>query len=309
MISVEQLRHRYPGAELEALRGIDLNVREGSLFGLLGPNGAGKTTLLGLLTGVLRLQEPGRIAIGGLSLREHLAEVQGISALVPQDLAFYPKLSARENLAFFGGVRGLAGAELCARSAACLEVCALESVADRQARTYSGGLKRRLNLAIGLLNRPRLLFLDEPTVGIDLQSRAFILDSIRELNRQGTTVVYTSHYMEEVQQLCDEVAIIDAGVVLVQDRLEALLGRSGPRIVHVAFEAPLGAEQHELVTRGLGIKLDRDALALDLSGDDSRLAEILGVLAAARVPIRAIHYGKRNLEELFLELTQRSLRD
>ncbi len=309
MISVEQLRHRYPGADEEALRGIDLKVREGSLLWLLGPNGAGKTTLLSLLTGVLRLQAPGRIAIGGLSLADHLSEVQARCALVPQDHAFYPKLSARENLAFFGGVRGLSGTELERRVGACLALGALESVADRQARTYSGGLKRRLNLAIGLLNRPRVLFLDEPTVGIDLQSRAFLLDSIRELNRQGTTVVYTSHYMEEVQQLCDEVAIVDAGRVLVQDRLEALLGRASARVARIELEAALTPEQQTVAGTRLGIALESDALALELRGDEARLAEILSTLHAVGARIACIHYGKRTLEELFLELTRRSLRD
>jgi ABC-2 type transport system ATP-binding protein len=309
VISVEQLRHRYPGADVEALRGIDLKVREGSLFGLLGPNGAGKTTLLSLLTGVLHLQEPGRIAIGGLSLGGHLSEVQAYCALVPQDHAFYPKLSARENLAFFGGVRGLSGAELRRRVEACLALGALESVADRQARTYSGGLKRRLNLAIGLLNRPRLLFLDEPTVGIDLQSRAFILDSIRELNRHGTTVVYTSHYMEEVQQLCDEIAIIDAGRVLVQDRLEALLSRAAARVAHLELEETLTLEQHALLCARLDIELEPGALAFELRGDEARLAEALGILHAIGARVASVDYGKRTLEELFLELTRRSLRD
>ena len=309
MISVEQLRHRYPGAEADALCGIDLKVREGSLFGLLGPNGAGKTTLISLLTGVLRLQEPGRIAIGGLSLGEHLSEVQACCALVPQDHAFYPRLSGRENLAFFGGVRGLAGAELRKRVDDCLALGALESVADRQARTYSGGLKRRLNLAIGLLNAPRLLFLDEPTVGIDLQSRAFILDSIRELNRQGTTVVYTTHYMEEAQQLCDEIAIIDAGQVLVQDRLEALLSRARARTAQIELEEVLTPEQQAQLGARLGIELESEALSLELRGDEARLAEILAALHAAGARIASIHYGKRTLEELFLELTRRSLRD
>jgi ABC-2 type transport system ATP-binding protein len=309
VISVEQLRHRYPGSDLDALRGIDLKVREGSLFGLLGPNGAGKTTLIGLLTGVLRLQEPGRIAIGGLSLREHLPEVQAYCALVPQDHAFYPRLSARENLTFFAGVRGLRGEELRRRIDACLSLAALESVADRQARTYSGGLKRRLNLAIGLLNRPRLLFLDEPTVGIDLQSRAFLLDSIRELARQGTTVVYTSHYMEEVQQLCDEVAIIDGGTVLVQDRLDALLGRGGSGRAHIELDAPLTLQQHETLAARLGCALDFQGLSLTLDADEARLAAILAAFRGTGAPIRGIRYGKRNLEELFLELTRRSLRD
>ena len=224
MIEIQDLRFRYPGAEREALAGLTLSVRSGSLFGLLGPNGSGKTTLISILTGLLDAGS-GQVRIEGRALPD--ASVQGFSALVPQDYAFYPRLTVIENLACFGGVLRLHGAGLEARMSEVMETTGLREHAAKRAEHLSGGLKRRLNLAIGLLNRPRLLFLDEPTVGIDPQSRQFILEAIRGLNAAGTSVVYTSHYMDEVQQLCDSIGVLDEGRLLAQGSLEELL-RTAP---------------------------------------------------------------------------------
>lgn len=222
MIEVRELRFRYPGAARDALRGLSLHVREGSLFGLLGPNGSGKTTLISLLTG-LRRPTAGEARIGGHALPAGIRAVQARSALVPQEYAFYPRLTILENLHCFGGVLGLHGAELKTRIQDAVAVAGLQDFLTTRGEHLSGGLKRRLNLAIGLLNHPRLLFLDEPTVGIDPQSRQFILQAIRQLNASGTTVVYTSHYMDEVQQLCDTIGILDEGELLVQGSLDELL--------------------------------------------------------------------------------------
>jgi ABC-2 type transport system ATP-binding protein len=222
VIEVQSLSFRYPGAERDALQGLSLQVKAGSLFGLLGPNGSGKTTLISILTGLLQ-PGAGAISIGGEALPTGMRMVQGFSALVPQDCAFYPRLTVGENLRFFGGALSLGGAELDARLQEVSAVADLESFASTRAEHLSGGLKRRLNLAIGLLNRPRLLFLDEPTVGIDPQSRQFILDAIKRLNAEGATVVYTSHYMDEVQQLCDSIGVLDGGKLLARGTLDELL--------------------------------------------------------------------------------------
>ena len=222
MIEVQDLSFRYPGAERDALHGLSLEVRAGSLFGLLGPNGSGKTTLISLLTGLLR-PGAGSLRIGGETLPEGLAAVQAMSALVPQDYAFYPRLSVMENLRFFGGALSLGGSDLRSRIEEASAIAGLEAFSGTRAEHLSGGLKRRLNLAIGLLNRPRLLLLDEPTVGIDPQSRQFILAAIKRLNAEGTTVLYTSHYMDEVQQLCDHIAVLDEGRLLAQGSLNELL--------------------------------------------------------------------------------------
>ena len=224
MIEIQDLRFRYPGADHEALAGLTLAVRPGSLFGLLGPNGSGKTTLISILTGLLSATS-GRCRIDGKTLPD--GSVRSFTALVPQEYAFYPRLTVMENLRCFGGVLGLHGMELETRLAEVLEVAGLQDHGRKPAEHLSGGLKRRLNLAIGLLNRPRLLFLDEPTVGIDPQSRQFILGAIKRLSGAGTTVLYTSHYMDEVQQLCDDIGVLDEGRLLAHGSLDELL-RSAP---------------------------------------------------------------------------------
>jgi ABC-2 type transport system ATP-binding protein len=214
MIQIENLSYSYLSSASPALNGLSLRVPQGSLFGLLGPNGSGKTTLISLLSGVLPLPARARVGISGPGASR---------SLVPQEYAFYPRLSVLENLDFFAGVQRLRGAERGKRVSEALALCGLEGAAGLRAERASGGMKRRLNIAIGLLNRPQLLFLDEPTVGIDPQSRAFILQAVRKINKAGCTVVYTSHYMEEVSALCDRIAVLDQGRLLAEGSLKQLL--------------------------------------------------------------------------------------
>src|SRR6266566_2560484 len=213
MLGLHDLHFRYRRDAPWVLQGVDLDIVDGEIFGLLGPNGAGKTTLISIIVGLIT---PTR---GHVTRAPHAQQ----PALVPQDLAFYPMLSGRENLRFFGGMVGLTGARLAQRIDYCIGFTSLEQAIDQRAGRYSGGIKRRLNLAIGLLPDPALILLDEPTVGVDPQSRAFILDAIRSLRDAGKTVIYTSHYMEEVEYLCDRLAILDAGRVLAQGTPTALL--------------------------------------------------------------------------------------
>ena len=224
-IVVEDICFTYPGETLPALNKISLTVPCASCFGLLGPNGAGKSTLLAILTGILPLQH-GRVSVHGNTLgnmNEHSRELHRRVALVPQDYAFYPTLSGRENLECFAGLYGLTGDKKRASIDFAVQVCGLGELLNRRAASCSGGVRRRLNLAIGLLNRPSILFLDEPTVGIDAQSRHFILESITRLQREGMTIIYTSHYLEEIQSVCDHLAIIDHGKLLLADSLAAVL--------------------------------------------------------------------------------------
>ena len=209
-LSVAGLSYRYPGRDEPVLDRVSLEIPDGGIFGLLGPNGAGKTTLISVLAGQLT-GASGRI------------DMSGRIGLVPQDHAFYPMLTCRENLRFFGAVQGLGRAELDRRVEAVAAFGRVEGVLARRAGQLSGGLKRRLNLAIGLLTEPEVLLLDEPTVGVDPQSRAFLLESIGSLARPGRTIVYTSHYMEEVQAICARVAILDAGRLLVAGTIGELL--------------------------------------------------------------------------------------
>jgi len=217
LLTAQALELTYPGAQRPALDGLDLTVGEGEIFGLLGPNGAGKTTTISILCTQLR-PSAGSVRLAGIDLLAHPGRVKALIGLVPQDIALYPALSARENLRFFGRLYGLSGALLRQRIGEALELVGLVEAADRLVGTYSGGMKRRVNLAIGVLHRPRLLFLDEPTVGIDAQSRNLILDNLQRLKGEGMTMVYTTHYMEEAEAICDRVTVVDRGRVIAEGK-------------------------------------------------------------------------------------------
>ena len=238
-LSLRDLTFRYPGANDAALQGLTLDIPRGGVFGLLGPNGAGKTTLISLIAGQLR-GASGDMLLDGAPLAEARRRAPRSLGLVPQEHAFYPMLTCRENLRFFGGVQGLGAARLAERVAAASAFARLEPVLERRAGELSGGLKRRLNFAIGLLTEPQVLLLDEPTVGVDAQSRAFLLERIRALAAPDRIVVYTSHYMEEVQAICDRVAIIDHGRVLLAGPLAEVLQDSA-RSLALRLSAPLPA--------------------------------------------------------------------
>jgi ABC-2 type transport system ATP-binding protein len=221
-LNLEALSFRYPGRGETVLDQVTLAIPAGGIFGLLGPNGAGKTTLISILAGQLR-GASGSISAGDEPLEALRRRRPRSLGLVPQEYAFYPMLTCAENLRFFGAVQGLTGARLKERIAGAAGFARIESALTRRAGRLSGGLKRRLNLAIGLLGEPEILLLDEPTVGVDPQSRAFLLESIRSLAGEGRTIVYTSHYMEEIEAICDRVAIIDHGRVLVSGALSDVI--------------------------------------------------------------------------------------
>lgn len=213
IIEIRDLVKIYKGMEEPAIKGISLDILQGEIFGLLGPNGAGKTTTISILCGLFQATS-GKARIDGLDIHTHSNEIKHIIGVVPQDVALYPTLTAWENLTFFGNMYGLRGAPLKRKIAEGLSVFGLEKHADKKIANCSGGIKRRVNLIAGLLHDPKVIFLDEPTVGIDVQSRVVILDYLKELNHKGTTVIYTSHYMEEAEKLCTRVAIIDRGNVI-----------------------------------------------------------------------------------------------
>jgi len=216
------LHFRYRRQLPEAVAGVDLRVPRGQIYGLLGPNGAGKTTTISLLATLFK-PEAGSLEICDIDALRQPRLARSRIGLVPQEIALYPQLTARENLVYFGRLYGLGGKELAARVATCLELVGLTAHADRRIETYSGGMKRRANLAAGIVHRPQLLFLDEPTVGIDAQSRSMLLANLKALQEQGMSMIYTTHYMEEAEQLCPRLAIIDHGTIIAEGHPRELI--------------------------------------------------------------------------------------
>lgn len=213
IIEIENLTKTFKHAEEPAVNGISFSIYRNEIFGLLGPNGAGKTTTISILCGLFA-PSSGKIIIDGKNLYEDLASIKNIIGIVPQDIALYPTLSARENLAFFGSMYGLYGKDLKNKIEIWLEKLGLKDTGKRQVSTYSGGMKRRVNLIAGILHQPKILFLDEPTVGVDVQSRNVIIEHLKEINAIGTTIIYTSHHMEEAENFCTRVSVIDHGKLL-----------------------------------------------------------------------------------------------
>jgi ABC-2 type transport system ATP-binding protein len=222
-IAVKELYKTYQGAEEPTLKGLSFSFREGSIAGLLGPNGAGKTTTISILCGLVRASG-GEVLINGLHQDAHHREaIKKLIGVVPQRIALYPQLSAMENLTYFGNLYGFKGKPLKERILELLEVFGLEKSADKEIFKYSGGMKRRANIIAAILHKPSLLVLDEPTAGVDVQSRAVILQFLRDYNKQGNSILYTSHLLEEAQSLCEDVAIMDEGRMIVQGNPKELI--------------------------------------------------------------------------------------
>ena len=304
------LTKRYPGALAPAVDAISFTVNEGEIFGLLGPNGAGKTTLISMLS-CLASPDGGSAEIGGSDIVRDQNTVKRMIGLVPQELALYPTLSSHQNLLCFGGLYGLRGSELRASVSRVLAMVGLADRANDRVETLSGGMKRRINIAAGLLHSPRVLFLDEPTVGVDPQSRNFIFEGIEALRSAGMTMLYTTHYMEEAQRLCDRVAIVDQGRVIALDTPKALMNAHGG-VVSMAVE---GGDADAAVRTLAGAEGITRASAADerILVQSQNPAAILGrvveVVIGAGCQIRAVEILEHNLESVFLDLTGRRLRD
>jgi len=311
IVELSGLTKVYRGMDRPALDDLSLSIDAGTFFGLLGPNGAGKSTLLSILCG-LRAPTRGQARIHGQDVVTDPQPVKSALGLVPQDLALYPTLTARENLAFFGRMQGLTGARLRERIAACLAIAGLEGFADRRAETYSGGLKRRLNLVIGLIHEPRLLILDEPTVGIDPQSRHFIHESLRHLHNAGMTILYSTHYMEEAESLCDDIAIIDRGRILARGTVPALLRAHRDGGIEAHFERDLTPDMTDAL-RSLphvhASTFDARSFVLHSHQPEQTVAAALTILERGQIPVASLSMGASNLEQVFLRLTGTRLRD
>ena len=306
-LAFEDLTFRYPGAPAPALEAVCFSVPEGEALGLLGPNGAGKTTLLSLAIGLF-VADRGRITFRGQPLAEARRQASHLIALVPQDNAFYPMLTVGENLRFFGQVQGLPGRVLREREASALAFTQLEAFRNRRAGQLSGGLKRRLNLAIGLLADPAILLLDEPTVGVDPQSRHFLLEAIRDLQRTGRTIIYTSHYMEEVEALCGHVAILDQGKVLVAGTLGEVLA-AAPPVLSLRSAQSLPPDLAAAWTGRFRLETlpGHRHLLPGVALDEAEA--VLQEARTAGVQVEAWSWGQEHLDDVFLQLTRHALRD
>lgn len=309
-ILIAENLHKSYGAT-HAVAGISLNIARGEVFGLLGPNGAGKTTTISMLTDLIP-PTSGRIVVAGYDLAREANAAKARIGLVPQDLALYPTLSARDNLAFFGRIYGLRGKHLRQRIDVVLDIVGLKDRAGEAIQTYSGGMKRRINIAAGLLHEPVILFLDEPTVGVDPQSRNAILESILALNRAGVSLIYTTHYMEEAQRLCDRVAIIDQGKIIALDTPAALIRELGEGLIRVGLPEERIDEVGQQIQTLAGIKrvLRRDGLLhIEASRSQEALVGLLDLTNRLDVHITSLESLEPSLETVFLHMTGKRLRD
>ncbi|WP_127531467.1 ABC transporter ATP-binding protein [Paenibacillus kobensis] len=291
---------------------LTLDIEEGEIFGLLGPNGAGKSTTISMLSGLVELSG-GDILVGGRSIKRSPIEVKRQIGIVPQELALYELLSARENVTFFGKLYGLRGKLLQERVDEALRFVGLLDKAKDKPSTFSGGMKRRLNIACAIVHRPKLIVMDEPTVGIDPQSRNHILNSVRELNRLGSTVIYTSHYMEEVEAICTRVGVIDRGKLIACGTKEQLILQSGQEDKLVleldrdSQEAVTEISSHPRVNNVNRVKDGQ--LEIGIKDSPTVLQDLLFILNKHSVSVRKLTRIEPGLETLFLQLTGRTLRD
>ena len=311
MLQIRDLRKSF-GA-LRAVDGVSFEIAAGEIVGVLGPNGAGKTTTVSLIAGLLRPDE-GAVLIDGASFAGDTDPNKKKLGLVSQELALYDELTARQNLAFFGGLQGLSGQALDQAIASTLALVGLQDRVDHKVATFSGGRKRRLNLAAGLLHDPEILLLDEPTVGVDPQSRNAIFDNLEALKKRGKALLYTTHYMEEAERLCDRIVIIDQGKVVAQDTLRGLY-RSLPAAnqLWVELEDPVGAGAWVGDLRALtgvtSVNLEGERLGVGMSALGSGAPLVLGWLSEHGHAYHHVHSERGDLEAVFLALTGRKLRD
>jgi ABC-2 type transport system ATP-binding protein len=308
-LTCRDLRHSF--GERVAVDGVGFEIAPGETYGLLGPNGAGKTTTISMICGILAA-DSGSVEVVGRRIEPGTVEAKAAIGYVPQDLAIYPDLSARENLAFFGRLYGLGGARLRARVAEVLSVIDLTDRADERTEQYSGGMKRRLNIGIGLLHEPRLLVLDEPTVGVDPQSRNAILASVAELGQQGMAILYTTHYMEEAERLCHRVGIIDEGRIRAEGSRRELVDLVGQRdrIKLVATgDLPDAVETARRIEGVQNVTAGDGTIDLLVTDGRSMLPRLLQALSTNGTTVRSVEVIEPDLEAVFLHLTGKAHRD
>ena len=308
LLSVENLRKSF--GTLGAVNGVSLQVQPGEIYGLLGPNGAGKTTTISMISGLLK-PDAGTVKIGGMAFWSDPQRARRQMGVVPQELALYEELTGRENLEFWGRLAGLGARDAKARAAELLEALELSDRANDPVKTYSGGMKRRINLGCALLHRPQLLLLDEPTVGIDPQARMNILEFIQKLRAAGTAILYTTHYLEEAESLCQRIGIIDGGRILAEGTLSQLQERLGGDrlfVIDADFTNTVPENWGGFLQRFRFIqKSDRQIIAAAIGTRDP--SECLKDLLELPVRVENVSLKRPSLNDVFLQLTGRNLRE
>ena len=308
MIEVNGLGKEY--GDLTAVDNLSLRAEPGKIFGLLGPNGAGKSTTIGCISGLLAPSR-GSVKVMGHDVQTNPRAAKSELGIVPQELALYEELSARENLDYWGSAYGLRGSHLKGRIAEVLELITLADRAKEPVKKFSGGMKRRLNFGCGIIHEPRVLLLDEPTVGVDPQSRVNLLDLVREQVRRGICVLYTTHYMEEAERLCDRLAIVDHGSVIAEGTLAELRAEIGERDI-LRLTGDFGSEVPAALNRSFAdlevVQSEENILTLALAQASRRLPEIFAAITAAGGELRETTLTQPSLESLFIKLTGKELR-
>lgn len=309
MIQVEKLRKEF--GDLVAVADVSFEARPGEVFGLLGPNGAGKSTTINCICGLLT-PTSGRILVDGHNVVTAGPKARASLGVVPQEIALYLDLTARENLEYWGAAQGLRGKQLRDSIAWVLDLVSLTDRANESVKNFSGGMKRRLNLAAGVLHRPKALLLDEPTAGVDPQSRVRLAELVRQLTTEGVCVIYTTHYMDEAEHLCDRLAIVDHGMIIAGGTLDELRAMMGERdLLRLtgnfegdAWRAPLDALQDLEI-----VQSDSMQLTVSLIEGSQRLPEVFAALSQAGVTVRDTTLSRPSLESLFIKLTGKELRE
>jgi ABC-2 type transport system ATP-binding protein len=303
VLDLQQVNKTY--GDRVALQDVSLSVKEGSCFGLLGPNGAGKSTMMKLITGIIT-PNAGTLEVLGLNTKKNTQVIQKQIGYVPQSITLYEELTATDNLIFFGELVGVRGVELQQRITDVLERTGLSDRAKDEVRTFSGGMKRRINIAAALLHKPKLLILDEPTVGIDPQSRNLIFELIRSLNKQGMTIVYSTHYMEEVETLCDEIAIIDHGNVIAKGDLQDLLSQHTKPAIYIESFQLTSAPKLDIPTT---VSAKGNGWVIETGQVLSVLQQLTELATKHSWDVKKLEILHPSLEDVFLTLTGTKLRD
>jgi ABC-2 type transport system ATP-binding protein len=309
VVQIEGLVKKF--GDVVAVDKVNLDIEEGEIFGLLGPNGAGKSTAINIISGLLNMNN-GKIEILGQSINKHAIEVKRNLGVVPQDIAIYEDLTAYENVKFFASLYGLKGNELKQRADEALEFVGLSDKAKSFPQGFSGGMKRRLNIACAIAHRPKLIIMDEPTVGIDPQSRNHILQSVKKLNEMGCTIIYTSHYMEEVEEICTKIAIMDHGKVIAEgtkEELKSIITDSNSVLITVKDASIVDGERLKEIQGVKTVEIDENTVKISSQKELNNLDKLILYFTSNKIHIKNIESKGPDLETVFLTLTGRKLRD